>query len=74
MFYGFVGDDEDVVQYICGGGSFSVGLYCFYYYSYYNFSSCYRYFVEGRVMKVLYSSIVKIGFAVIYFLEFLYLI
>lgn len=73
MFYGFVGDDEDVVQYIGRGGSFSVGLYCFYYYSYYYFSSCYRYFVEGIVMKVLYYS-VKLVFGVVYFLKFLYLI
>lgn len=71
MFYGLVGDDEDVAQYTCGGGSPSVGLYCSYHHSHHHFSSGYRHTVEGRVMKALYST-VKTGPAVIYFLEFLY--
>lgn len=72
MFYGLVGDDEDVAQYTRGGGSPSVGLYCSHHHSHHHFSSCYCHPVEGTVMKALYSSTVKTGPAVIYFLEFLY--
>lgn len=69
MFYGLVGDDEDVAQYTRGGGSPSVGLYCSYHHSHHHFSSCYRHSVEGTVMKALYST-VESGSVLTFLLKF----